>query len=209
MEIKYSLDENEEKYYPATHVKAIQGLDLEEEFAQLDNLKREYSDFEKRIEEKQKEIEKNIDDISGEQYSKIQDELKTYKDKIDNINSTLSTLVGDTGWVKFQVLPEIELNTKMGAKGFETSIREVRFGNVRQKSIRLNMSNIPHNVQIAQLPTGFMTTGQMVYGAGDGNSLPIRFEISSAGEVKTYVHENDRKKSQSSRWVYTQFTWLE
>lgn len=159
-EIKYSLDENGEPYFAATHIQAVQGIET---------------------------IETNIED------------LMNFKE----------TVIGDTGWVDFQFIPEVEKNTTFGDDGFKCGLKEVRFGDIRIKSIRLNINNVPHNQQIAYIPTGFITKNHYFNSSTDGNSLPIRVEMRTNGELKIYVHDNDRDKLQKDVWVYQQFTWLE
>ncbi|WP_145353057.1 hypothetical protein [Staphylococcus cohnii] len=159
-EIKYSLDENGEPYFAATHKKAVQGMET---------------------------VETNIED------------LMNFKE----------TVIGDTGWVDFEFIPEVDKNTRFGDDGFKCGLKEVRFGDVRIKSIRLNINNVPHNQQIAYIPTGFVTKNHYFNSSTDGNSLPIRVEMRTNGELKIYVHENDRSKLQKDVWVYQQFTWLE
>ena len=159
-EIKYSLDENGEPYFAATHKKAVQGMET---------------------------VETNIED------------LMNFKE----------TVIGNTGWVDFEFIPEVVKNTMFGDDGFKCGLKEVRFGNVRIKSIRLNINNVPHNQQIAYIPTGFVTKNHYFSSSTDGNSLPIRVEMRTNGELKIYVHENDRSKLQKDLWVYQQFTWLE
>ena len=128
---------------------------------------------------------------------------------IEDLMNFKETVIGDTGWVDFQLIPEVDKNTRSGEGDFKCGIKEVRFGNIRIKSIRLNIGNIPHNKQIAYIPTGFITKNNFFNCSTDGNSLPIRVETRTDGELKIYVHENDRNKSQKDIWIYQQFTWLE
>lgn len=128
---------------------------------------------------------------------------------IEDLMNFKETVIGDTGWVDFEFIPEVDKNTRFGEGDFKCGVKEVRFGDIRIKSIRLNIGNIPHNKQIAYLPTGFITKNNFFYFSTDGNSLPIRVEVRTNGELKIYVHENDRDKSQKDIWIYQQFTWLE
>lgn len=176
MEIKYSLDENQEKYFAATHKDAVQGIDLD--------------DLESSIAELQSDNNKTNSSIN---------ELMKFRD----------TVIGDTGWVDFQLLPGIKKNTKGGDNSFNTGIREVRFGSIRIKSICLNIENVPHNVQIAQMPLGFITVNQNFYATTDGNSSPIRVSADKAGGVSIYLNGDDKNKPQKDVWIYQQFTWIE
>ncbi|MDW4033545.1 hypothetical protein QI270_10975 [Staphylococcus saprophyticus] len=175
-EIKYSLDENGEPYYAATHTQAIQGIDLDE-------------------------LENNV--------SELQSDNNETNSNINELMNFRDTVIGDTGWVAFQLLPGIKKNTKGGNNSFNTGIREVRFGDIRIKSIRLNIENVPHNVQIAQMPLGFITVNQSFYATTDGNSLPIRVSVDKDGGISIYLNSDDKNKPQKDIWMYQQFTWLE
>lgn len=120
-----------------------------------------------------------------------------------------NTVVGDTGWVDFQLLSGIKKNTKGGENGFSTGIREIRIGHIKIKSIRFNAENIPHNVQIAQMPVGFVINNQNFYATTDGNSAPVRVSIDVGGGVSVYLAGDDKNKPQSDVWIYQQYTWLE
>ena len=128
---------------------------------------------------------------------------------IEDLMNFKETVIGDTGWVDFEFIPEVKKNTKQGSDGFKCGLKEVRFGDIRIKSIRLNIENVPHNEQIAHIPTGFITKNHYFNSSTDGNSFPIRVEMRTNGELKIYVHENDRNKTQKDTWLYQQFTWLE
>lgn len=183
MEIKYPLDENEEPYYAATHKKAVQGIDLDSLENSLFSLQKDVN----TLQNNSKSTNSNIEDLIN------------FKDNV----------IGDTGWVDIQFLPGIKKNNKGGASGFNTGIREIRFGNIRMKSIRINAENIPHNVQIAQMPVGFITVNQNFYGTTDGNSAPIRVAVNKAGGIRIYLSGDDKNKPQKDIWIYQQFTWIE
>lgn len=183
MEIKYPLDENQEQYYAATHKNAVQGIDLDS-------------------------LENNLI-LLQKDVGTLQSNSKNNKTNIDDLMSFKDNVIGDTGWVDIQLLPSIKKNTKGGASGFNTGIREIRIGNIRMKSIRLNAENIPHNVQIAQMPVGFITVNQNFYGTTDDNSAPIRISIDRAGGVSIYLSGDDKNKPQKDIWLYQQFTWIE
>lgn len=183
MEIKYPLDENQEQYFAATHKDAVQGIDLDDLESSVIGLQKDIG----TIQSNSKKIDENIDDLM----------------KFKN------TVVGDTGWVDFQLLPGIKKNTKGGENGFSTGIREIRIGHIKIKSIRFNAENIPHNVQIAQMPVGFVINNQNFYATTDGNSAPVRVSIDVGGGVSVYLAGDDKNKPQSDVWIYQQYTWLE
>ena len=141
--------------------------------------------------------------------AELQSDNNKTNSSINELMKFRDTVIGDTGWVDFQLLPGIKKNTKGGASSFNTGIREIRFGNIRMKSIRLNAENIPHNVQIAQMPVGFITVNQNFYGTTDGNSAPIRVSADKAGGISIYLKGDDKNKPQKDVWIYQQFTWIE
>lgn len=128
---------------------------------------------------------------------------------IEDLMNFKETVIGDTGWVDFQLLPGIKKNTKGGENGFSTGIREVRIGHIKIKSIRFNAENIPHNVQIAQMPIGFVIKNQSFYATTDGNSAPVRVSIDVGGGISIYLAGDDKNKPQKDVWIYQQYTWLE
>ncbi|WP_145349672.1 hypothetical protein [Staphylococcus epidermidis] len=141
--------------------------------------------------------------------AELQSDNNKTNSSINELMEFRDTVIGDTGWVDFQLLPGIKKNTKGGDNSFNTGVREVRFGSIRIKSIRLNIENVPHNVQIAQIPLGFITVNQNFYATTDGNSSPIRVSADKAGGVSIYLNGDDKNKPQKNIWIYQQFTWLE
>lgn len=120
-------------------------------------------------------------------------------------------MIGDTGWIEYQVPPDIK--NKAVSSGFKCAIREVRAGNdlvgknFVVRSIRLNMSEITEaSMQIAQLPTGFITDNQSFIARQNGYRHPITVECLKDGKVMAFVHPEDQGKK---KWVYQEFTWLE
>lgn len=129
------------------------------------------------------------------------------KSNIDELMKFKDTIIGDTGWVDIGILPSIDKNSRFGSDGFSCAIREMRVGNIRMKSIRLNLSKPPHNVQIAQLPIGFITKNQYFNAATNGNVHPIRIAMETDGKVKTYINKDNQDRN--DLWIYQQFTWIE
>lgn len=126
-------------------------------------------------------------------------------------DATIGDMVGDTGWIDIDV-PTTMKNNAIGT-GFKCGIREVRAGNSLTprmfvvRSIRLNVSNITEkSMQIAQLPTGFVTNNQSFMARGQGYRHPLTIECLKDGSVMAFVHPEDQKLT---NWVYQEFTWLE
>ncbi|MGY0413971.1 hypothetical protein ACW5YJ_12145 [Staphylococcus sp. mip270_02] len=189
---RYLTDKNGEIYFPKVHVEALLGIedtDSENPFIDINN---KIYELEEIIEDQQKVIEEN----------------KKFVERQDRI---LSDMIGDTGWIEYQVPPDMK--NKAVSSGFKCAIREVRAGNdligkhFVVRSIRLNMSEITEaSMQIAQLPTGFITDNQSFIARQNGYRHPITIECLKDGKVMAFVHPDDQGKK---NWVYQEFTWLE
>lgn len=186
---RYLKDNKGDMYFPITHVDAVQGLDVtgtNETLTDLNNL----------ITQAQQTIEKQDTTIKDQQ------------DKLKLLDTALGDMIGDTGWVDYQVGNA----TKNGglSSGFKCAIREVRAGvsyapNFRVRTIRINMGNVPHNTQIAQLPTGFVDEViRFVPGVSSGHTPPT-ISIDPDGVMKAFFPNEDRDGKQ---WVYGQYTWI-
>ena len=189
---RYLTDKNGEIYFPKVHVEALLGVkdtDSENPFIEINN---KISNLEQIIEDQQKVIEKN-------------------KKTAELHDKTLSDVIGDTGWIEYQVPPDMK--NKAVSSGFKCAIREVRAGNdligkyFVVRSIRLNVSEITGaSMQVAQLPTGFVTDNQSFIARQNGYRHPITIECLKNGKVMAFVHPDDQNKT---NWVYQEFTWLE
>lgn len=189
---RYLKDRDGETYFPITHIDAVQGIDQES----TDNALTD------------------INDKINQMNTLITDANKTIAEQkklLDIFDVALGDMVGDTGWVDISV-PSNMKNSAVGT-GFKCGIREVRVGNSLiphyfvVRSIRLNVSNITgSNMQIAQLPTGFITDNQSFMARQNGYRHPITIECLKDGKVMAFVHPDDQSKT---NWVYQEFTWLE
>lgn len=184
-EIKYSLDENGELYFAATHIDAVQGFDASENQVDLTDINNKITQLETLVKEQDKAL------------------------KLHDL--TIGDMVGDTGWIDIDVPPTMKNNAN--SSGFKCGIREVRAGNSLMphrfivRSIRLNVSNITgDSMQIAQLPTGFVINNQSFMARQNGFRHPVTIECLNNGKVMAYVHPDDQSKT---NWVYQEFTWLE
>ena len=154
----------------------------------------------------------HIDALQGDiSISDINNKINEMNRLIDVVNEKVSNMIGDTGWVDISIPPDNK-NTAVST-GFKSSIREVRAGNSSigksfvVRSIRLNVGNITgSSMQIAQLPTGFVTDNQSFPARQNGYRNPITVECLKDGKVMAFVHPDDQSKT---NWVYQEFTWLE
>ncbi|PTE46841.1 hypothetical protein BUY75_02555 [Staphylococcus epidermidis] len=196
---RYLKDRDGETYFPITHVDAVQGIDQESTDNALTDINDKINQMNTLLTEANKTIEEQSKTIAEQ------------KKLLDIFDVALGDMVGDTGWVDISI-PTNMKNNAVGT-GFNSGIREVRVGNSLiphyfvVRSIRLNVSNITgNNMQIAQLPTGFVTDNQSFMARGNGYRHPITIECLKDGKVMAFVHPDDQSKT---NWVYQEFTWLE
>lgn len=189
---RYLKDRDGETYFPITHVDAVQGIDQEGTDNALTDINDKINQMSTLLTEANKTIEEQ-------------------KKLLDIFDVALGDMVGDTGWVDISI-PTNMKNNAVGT-GFNSGIREVRVGNSLiphyfvVRSIRLNISNITgSSMQIAQLPTGFITDNQSFMARQNGYRHPITIECLKDGKVMAFVHPDNQSKT---NWVYQEFTWLE
>lgn len=189
---RYLKDRDGETYFPITHIDAVQGLDQESTDNALTDINDKINQMNTLLTEANKTIEEQ-------------------KKLLDIFDVALGDMVGDTGWVDISI-PTANKNNAVGT-GFKSGIREVRVGNSLiphyfvVRSIRLNVSDITGaTMQIAQLPTGFVTDNQSFMARQNGYRHPVTIECLKDGKVMAYVHPDDQSRT---NWVYQEFTWLE
>lgn len=196
---RYLKDRDGETYFPITHVDAVQGIDQESTDNALTDINDKINQMNTLLTEANKTIEEQSKTIAEQ------------KKLLDIFDVALGDMVGDTGWVDISI-PTNMKNNAVGT-GFNSGIREVRVGNsliphyFLVRSIRLNVSNITgSSMQIAQLPTGFITDNQSFIARQNGYRHPITIECLKDGKVMAFVHPDDQSKT---NWLYQEFTWLE
>lgn len=224
---RYLKDNEGETYFPITHIDAVQGFDttntdnaltdindrINRINTVIDNANNTISAQQEIIDAQQTSINEQKKTLESQQTSiteqkKLIDENKKLLNYFD---VAIGDMVGDTGWVDISI-PSANKNNA-NTSGFKSGIREVRAGNnliphsFILRSIRLNISNIVGtDIQIAQLPTGFIANNQSFIARGHGHRHPITIECKKDGSVTAFVHPDDQSKD---NWVYQEFTWLE
>ena len=196
---RYLKDNDGETFYPITHIDAVQGIDQES----TDNA---LTDMNDKINQMNTLITKANGTIA-EQQKIIEENDKAIK----TFDLAMKDTVGDTGWVDISIPTDMKNNAV--SSGFKSGVREVRVGNSLMpkrfliRSIRLNVSNVTgSNMQIAQIPAGFVTDNQSFMARQNGYRHPITIECLKDGRVTALVHPDDQSKT---NWVYQEFTWLE
>ena len=136
----------------------------------------------------------------------------------DGLASFQADHIQDTGWMDYDVLPSADKNVMYSSSGFKCGIRQIHhvYGNaktgqkyVTKKMVKVNISNLNHNEQIAQLPTGFMKNTQIFWARGGNGYQPIMVQLMSDGKVIPRLMVEDVNNKPSSNWIYAQFEWTE
>src|SRR5699024_11499806 len=115
IEHRYLKDNNDNIFYPITHIDAVQGLDNSETETALTDINDKINQMNTMIDSANKTIaaQKKVIDRN--------------KEIIDYFDIAIGDMVGDTGWIDYQVHPN---NTKNYiSTGSPCAIREVRVGN--------------------------------------------------------------------------------
>lgn len=196
---RYLKDNDGDTFYPVTHIDAVQGIDQESTDNALTDMNDKINQMNTLIDNANKTIEEQRKTIEKQ------------KTSLEVLDTALGDMVGDTGWVDISVPTNLK-NNAVGT-GFKSGIREVRVGNSLMphyfviRSIRLNVSDITGaTMQIAQLPTGFVTGNQSFMARQHGSRSPVTVECLKDGKVMAYIHPDDQSKT---NWLYQEFTWLE
>ena len=137
----------------------------------------------------------------------IKDDINKNTELIKNIESVVNSLIGDTGWKDYDVLPKAKKNEGV-SDGFTCGIREIRIGKVIIKSIRVNLGKVTNNEQVAQLPSGFIKKTQTFISRSNSSDNGVQFSLRNDGSVWGYINKADRELS-SDRWVYYEHTWID
>lgn len=192
---RYLKDNDGDTFYPVTHIDAVQGIDQENTDNALTDMSDKISQMNTLIDNANKKIEEQRKTIEKQ------------KTSLEVLDTALGDMVGDTGWIDYQVHPN---NTKNYiSTGSPCAIREVRVGNSLMphlfvfRSIRVNIGKIKHNTVIAQLPQGFTKDTVSFVLRSTGSKTPIEFSIEKDNSVKAFLYGND-----SDLWAYGEYTWL-
>src|SRR5699024_3687937 len=112
IEHRYLKDNNDNIFYPITHIDAVQGLDNSETVTALTDMNDKINQMNTMIDSANKTIaeQKKIIDRN--------------KEIIDYFDVAIGDMVGDTGWVDISVPPTMKNSAEKN--GFKCGIREVR-----------------------------------------------------------------------------------
>lgn len=192
---RYLKDKDGDTYFPITHINAVEGMDTE-------SSENPFTDINDKINQMNTLITQANETIAEQQ--KI---IKDNANAIKIFDLAMGDMVGDTGWIDYQVHPN---NTKNYiSTGSPCAIREVRVGNnliphyFVVRSIRINIGKIKHDTVIAQLPQGFTKDTVSFVLRSTGSKTPIEISIEKDNSVKAFLYGND-----SNLWAYGEYTWL-
>ena len=212
IEHRYLKDNDDDVFYPITHVDAVQGLDQENTDNALTDINDKINQMNTLLTSASKTIEEQNKTITelNKKTSEQDEKITKQKDSLDVLDLALGDVVGDTGWIDYQVPPSMK--NEAVKTGYPCSIREVRAGSSLNKkqfvirSIRFNITGIKDGQQIAQLPIGFITKIQTVDIVGSARKPPVSLKLRETGVIEAYLKEYDTSKES---WIYGQYTWLE
>lgn len=183
---RYLKDNDGDTYFPITHIDAVQGLENDSTITDINN----------------KVVEIN------ETLTKANATISAMQKQLDGVGKDVVSLTGDTGWVDYAVG---NADKNGGIKnGFNCMIREVSVGfagakNFRFRTIRVNIGNVPHNVQVGQLPNGFIDETVRFIPSVSSGHIPPTVSVDTQGAMYVFFPSEDRDGKQ---WVYGQHTWL-
>ncbi|MDN6630209.1 MAG: hypothetical protein L0K90_02995 [Staphylococcus equorum] len=183
---RYLQDNDGAEFFPITHIDAVQGLENDSTITDINN----------------KVVEIN------ETLTKANATISAMQKQLDGVGKDVVSLTGDTGWVDYAVG---NADKNGGIKnGFNCMIREVSVGfagakNFRFRTIRVNIGNVPHNVQVGQLPNGFIDETVRFIPSVSSGHVPPTVSVDTQGAMHVFFPSEDRDGKQ---WVYGQHTWL-
>lgn len=189
---RWLRDNENEVFFPITHINAVEGL---EGISLTD------------INDKITEINTTLD-TANTTLKKQQETIDLLTQQLTATQSDLGKIVGDSGWVDYSV-PSANKNNAL-SDGFNCGIREVAVGfsngkNFKIRTVRVHLSNVAHNTQIAQLPNGFVDQTIRFVPSVSSTHVPPTINITRAGVMTVYFPTADQDGKQ---WVYGQHTWI-
>lgn len=183
---RYLKDNDGDTFFPITHIDAVQGLENDSTITDINN----------------KVVEIN------ETLTKANATISAMQKQLEGVGKDVVNLTGDTGWVDYAVANADKNNGIVN--GFNCMIREVSVGfaganTFRFRTIRVNIGNVPHNVQVGQLPNGFIDETVRFIPSVSSGHIPPTVSVDTKGAMHVFFPSEDRDGKQ---WVYGQHTWL-
>ena len=119
----------------------------------------------------------------------------------------------DTGWVPFNLINGAKTNSAYDyggpRNGYGCAYRTIKRGNVTERHLRINGSNVTHGQVIAQLPPNFCKNVQVGFIraplAHNGTSIIVE----NTGEVKIYISNSAEWGVDDGHYLYGEISWLD
>ena len=125
----------------------------------------------------------------------------------------VNTKVSDTGWVPFNLINGAKTNSAYDyggpRNGYGCAYRTIKRGNVIERHLRINGSNVTPGQVIAQLPPNFCKNVQVGFIraplAHNGTSIIVE----NTGEVKIYISNSAEWGVDDGHYLYGEISWLD
>lgn len=165
--IRYVTDDRDNKYYPITHMDAIEGFDISN-FEDMDDIKEDLEN-----------VWNQSNDTSGQ--------LSSLQSKLSSIESSINNMIRDTGWMKVQFLN----NTTEYNSSESPQARLVSFNGVNFISLKGAFKGLTsNNMDIGKIPNEISSVlkrsipfAQNMSDSGE-NAHFTRMKLSSDGIIK-------------------------
>lgn len=138
--------------------------------------------------------------------------VRHYYDEWSNWKE-ISTTQTDTGWVPFNLINGAKTNAAYDyggtRNGYGCAYRTIKRGDVTERHLRINGSNITAGQVIAQLPPGFCKNVQVgfIRAPLDHNGSSVIVE--NTGEVKVYIANEIEWSVSDDNYIYGTISWVE
>lgn len=165
--IRYVTDDRDDKYYPITHMDAIEGFDISN-FEDMDDIKEDLEN-----------VWNQSNDTSGQ--------LSSLQSKLSSIESSINNMIRDTGWMKVQFLNNTtEYNSSVAPQARLVSFKGVNFISLRGAfkgltSNNMDIGKIPN--EISSVLERSIYFAQNMSDSGE-NAHFTRMKLSSDGIIK-------------------------
>ena len=119
----------------------------------------------------------------------------------------------DTGWIPFNLINGAKTNSGYDyggpRNGYGCAYRTIKRGNVTERHLRINGSNVTPGQVIAQLPPNFCKNVQVGFIrtplAHNGTSIIVE----NTGEVKIYISNSAEWGVDDGHYLYGEISWLD
>lgn len=119
----------------------------------------------------------------------------------------------DTGWVPFNLINGAKTNSSYdyggSRNGFGCAYRTIKRGDVTERHLRINGSNVTHGQTIAQLPPDFCKNVQVGFIRAPLTHNGTSIIVENTGEVKVYISNSAEWGSGDGYYLYGEISWLD